>query len=127
MYRSSLPLLTAYRRLTHGLTRWLCNSYQYSDYATDWTIGVRFLSEARICSPRHRVQTGSGAHSAFHPIGTRTVSLGVKWGWEVKRTTHLHILPRLRIPGAVPSLPRHVFMAWCLVTYRLLFHGLVLS
>jgi len=30
-------------------------------------------------SLRQRVQTGSGAHTAFYPMGTRVFFLGVKW------------------------------------------------
>jgi len=33
----------------------------------------------------------------------------------VKLTTHLLIVPRLRMRGAIPPLPQYVFMAWCLV------------
>jgi hypothetical protein len=29
----------------------------------------------------------------------------------VKLTTHLHLVPKLRICGAIPTLPQHVFMA----------------
>jgi len=29
-----------------------------------------------------------------------------------KLTMHLHLVPKLRISGAIPPLPLHVFMAW---------------
>jgi hypothetical protein len=31
----------------------------------------------------------------------------------VNLTTHLHLVLRSRIRGALPSLPRYAFMAWC--------------
>jgi len=38
---------------------------------------------------------------------------------DMTLTTHLHIVPRLRICGAVPQLPPppYVFMVWCLVKH----------
>jgi hypothetical protein len=33
-------------------------------------------------------------------------------------TTHLHLVPRSRMRGAIPTLPIYVFMAWCLVKHR---------
>jgi hypothetical protein len=46
----------------------------------------------------------------------RAISSGIKW-LGVKLTTHLHLLPRLRIFGAIPPSPI-VFIAWCLIKYR---------
>jgi hypothetical protein len=40
------------------------------------------------------------------------------WGWSgrgVKLTTHLHLVPRSRMRGAIPPLPQYAFMAWCSV------------
>jgi hypothetical protein len=31
--------------------------------------------------------------------------------WGMKLTTHLHLMPKLRIGGAIPPLPEYVFMA----------------
>jgi len=36
----------------------------------------------------------------------------------VKLTTHLHLVQRLRMRGAIPLLPPYVFIAWCLVEHR---------
>jgi hypothetical protein len=36
----------------------------------------------------------------------------------VKLTTHLRLVPRLRMHGAIPQLPQYVFMVWCLVKQR---------
>jgi hypothetical protein len=36
----------------------------------------------------------------------------------VKLTTHLHLVPRSRMRGAILPLPQYVFMALCLVKHR---------
>jgi hypothetical protein len=36
----------------------------------------------------------------------------------VKLTTHLHLVSRLKMRGAILPLPQYVFMAWCLVKER---------
>jgi hypothetical protein len=40
---------------------------------------------------------------------------------NVKLTTHLHLVLRLRMRGAIPSLPQYVFMAWCLIKQQRVF------
>jgi len=57
----------------------------------------------------------SGIHPGTNPASCsvdipRVISLGVKL------TTHLHLVPRSRMCGAIPSLPQYAFMAWCSVT-----------
>jgi hypothetical protein len=42
------------------------------------------------------------------------LSLGVS-GRGVKLTTHFHLVPRLRVSGAIPPLLQYTFMAWCSV------------
>jgi hypothetical protein len=37
------------------------------------------------------------------------------WVRGVKLTTHLHLVPRSRMIGAIPPLPQYAFMAWCSV------------
>jgi hypothetical protein len=59
----------------------------------------------------------SGAHPASYPEGTRGCFPGSKAA-GVKLTSHLHLLPRSRMRGAIPPLPRYVFMVWCLVKHR---------
>jgi len=36
----------------------------------------------------------------------------------VKLTTHLLIVPRLRMRGPIPPLPQYIFVAWYLVKHR---------
>jgi hypothetical protein len=81
-----------------------------------WMIGVRVPAEAGNFSLHHRrVQTGSGAHPASYPMGkTGVLSLGVKRP-ERELTTHLDLVPRSRMRGALPPLSQYAFMAWCSV------------
>jgi hypothetical protein len=57
------------------------------------------------------VQTGFGAHSAYYSMGTRVLSRRLS-GRSVKITTHLHLVTKSRISGAIPLLPLYAFMAW---------------
>jgi hypothetical protein len=50
-------------------------------------------------------QTGSGAHPASYPMGTRGSSLRGWSGRGVKLTTHLLLVPRWRMRGTVPPFP----------------------
>jgi len=56
-----------------------------------------------------------------------TLTLRIKSGWIVKLTTQLELVLRLRMCGAVPPFPQHVFMALCLIKPEIHFHGVVLS
>jgi hypothetical protein len=80
--------------------------------ATDWMTVIQFSAGARMgffFSIRHRVQTGSGAHSAPYSMSTG----GSYPGHGVKLTTYLHLVTMLRIHGAVPPTFQYLFMAWC--------------
>jgi len=63
------------------------------------------------------VQTGSGAHPDSYPMGIRGSFHGGK-GWGMKLTTHLHLVPRSRMHGAIPTFPQYPLMAWSLVKHR---------
>jgi hypothetical protein len=59
-----------------------------------------------LFSPHCRVHAGSGAHTAFCQMDTGGGGLSQR----VKRpgrmlTTHLHLVPRLRMRGSIPPLP----------------------
>jgi hypothetical protein len=43
---------------------------QYNDQNMGWTTGVRFSAGEGIFPLRHRVQTESGTHLTFYPVGT---------------------------------------------------------
>jgi len=59
-------------------------------------------------SLHHRVQTGSEAHPASYPMDSRESFPG----GDMKLTTHLHLVLRSRIHGAILPLPQYAFMAW---------------
>jgi hypothetical protein len=56
-------------------------------HGTCWTAGVRFLAGARDFSLLHSVQTGSGAHPASCPMGTKVPFSGSRaagaWNWPL--------------------------------------------
>jgi hypothetical protein len=84
-------------------------------WARSWMIGVRIPAEARNFSLHHHVPTGFGARPASYSMGTRNSFPGSKNGRGVKLTTHLHLVPRSRMRGAIPPFPQYAFMAWCWV------------
>jgi len=53
-------------------------------------------------------QTGFGAHTASYFMYTGDFCRGLS-GQGVKLTTHLHLVSRLRMSGAIPLI---LFMAW---------------
>jgi hypothetical protein len=80
---------------------------------------VRFPAGARNFSLHHRLQNGSGPPPLQPPTQCVTGALSVgESGWGVKLTTHLHLVPKSRMSGAIPPLPQLVFMMWCLVKHR---------
>jgi hypothetical protein len=64
------------------------------------------------------MQTNYGAHTAF-----RSMSVGVLYREQsdrgMKFTTDLHIVPSLRMSGAIPLLPLHAVMALAATTLTL--------
>jgi hypothetical protein len=81
-------------------------------------MGVRFPVGAGDFPLRHRDQTHLGAHPASYPVGTGGVHSPGQSGRGVKLTTHLHLVPSLRMSGAITPLPQYDFVAWCLVKHR---------
>jgi hypothetical protein len=66
--------------------------------------GFRVPSGAEDFSIHHRVQIGSGAHTACYPMGTRGSFPGIS-GRRVKLATRLHLVSRSRMRGDIPPLP----------------------
>jgi hypothetical protein len=66
--------------------------------------GFDSLQGDRWDSSRHRVQTGSGAHSSSSPVGIGTLNAGAKRPGR-KANHSRHVVPRLRMHGAIPALP----------------------
>ena len=73
--------------------------------------GVRISGEARYFYLLRNVQTGSDADLAFHSTGTAILSRELS-GQGMNLTTHLHLVPRLGMRGAMPLLRLYAFMAW---------------
>jgi hypothetical protein len=76
-----------------------------STVTMDWTTRVRSLTEAEDFSSSVCIQTGSGAHPASCPMGTRGLFLGVKRGQGMMLTTHPHLVPTLRMSRSYTSSP----------------------
>jgi len=67
----------------------------------------------------------SGGRNLFMCLA-KALTPGVKCR-GMKRTTRLYLLLRLRVPGAVPPLPKFAFMAWCLIKQKIRNYDTVLS
>ena len=84
---------------------------QWQDY---WLDGrgsiVPFPAKSRNFSPLQKVETGCGTHPTFYSKGKGLLHWGQS-GRSVKLTTPHHLLPRLRMNGAVPLLPHTT--SWC--------------
>jgi len=77
--------------------------------------GIRVPIGAGSYSLLHRLQAGSGTHSASYPVGTIRIFFLEQSGRGVRLTTHLHPVPRPRMRGAILPLNQHAFMAWYLI------------
>jgi hypothetical protein len=76
---------------------------------------VRFPAGAGNFSLHHRVQNGSGAHTASYPMGTRGSFPGGKaaraWSWPLASIQ----CRGEKMSGTIPPLTQYAFMAWCSV------------
>jgi hypothetical protein len=84
-------------------------------WATGWTIGVLgFDSRRGLENFLFTTASRTALGPTQPPIQwvTGALSLGVKL------TTHINLVPRSRMRGAIPPFPQYVFMAWCLVKHR---------
>jgi hypothetical protein len=72
--------------------------------------GVQVLVGGRDIYFLQNVKTGS------YSVGTGTLTRG-HIGQGVKLNTHIHLVPRLRMSGAVPLLPLHAFITWTSKTF----------
>jgi hypothetical protein len=57
-------------------------------------------------------------HFFLISLNVYLIGLNLVQDISVNPTTRLHLLPRLRMRGAIPVLPQYVIMAWCLVNLR---------
>jgi len=69
---------------------------------TGWMIRVRFPADTDF-SLSHHIQTDSGAHPAPYAVGIEGIYPGTK-PIGVKQTACFHLLPRIRMRGALRPL-----------------------
>jgi len=66
----------------------------------------------------HCIQTSNGAYPASYPkVNGGSFPRGTN-GQDIIVTTHLHLVPRLRVSGSIPP-PPNIFIAWYLSTGQL--------
>jgi hypothetical protein len=115
-----------FKRVYNSCVKYFCPPVQSSSNTTPGisevtssiSTGVRFLAEAGNFSLRHRVQTGSGAHTASYPMGTGVLSPEVKRpGHEVDHSPASSAEVK-NVWGYTSTLP-YALMWWCLVKYRI--------
>jgi hypothetical protein len=100
--------------LLNGVSWWnSAECFSFSD--TDWMIRGSNPDRGYGLFSHHHVQTGSEAHPASYAMDNRDPFRGGYSSPGVKLTTHLPLVPRSRIRGAIPSLPQYAFMGWCSV------------
>jgi hypothetical protein len=76
--------------------------------------GIRVLAETGNFSLHHWVKTGSGAHTASYPMGTRPLSLGAKrHGRETDHSPPSSA--EVKNAWSYTSTPQYSVMEWCSV------------
>jgi hypothetical protein len=89
-----------------NLLHYLLAIFSSTELRAGWS-GVQFPAVAENISRHHSVQIGSGTHPAFYPMGARGSFPGDKSSGGVQLTTHLHLVPRSRMRGAIPPLAQY--------------------
>jgi hypothetical protein len=89
--------------LSTDILRLRTESYGLDDQGYDFRQGLGIFPFTTV----------SGAYSASYSMGTRGSFAGSKAAGDVKLTTHLHLVPRSRMCGAIPPLNQDAFLAWC--------------
>jgi len=82
-----------------------------------WTVRVLNPDEHKRLSPKVSRTAMGSTQLAVQSVPA--FCTGVKTD-GVKLTAHLHLVPRLRMSGAVPLLPLHAFMVWTRITLPLI-------
>jgi hypothetical protein len=96
------------------------------DYGLDDQVKIPGGGNYGNFSLRHRVRTGSGTHPASYPTRTGRSFPEGQSGRDVTLTAQLHLVPRLKMCGAITPLPQYVFIAWCVIKQWVSVHGVVL-
>jgi len=74
--------------------------------------GVRILEWEGDYYLLQNFQTGFGVRSGSYAVVTDVFSCGIKAARNVTFTNYIHLMPRLRMSGAILLLPLHTLMAW---------------
>jgi len=80
-----------------------------------WTGNKQFLPNVYIFINHNHLPTSFDVSTSNDHVEVWVATLcniTATSGRGVKLTTHFHPVPRSRIPGAIPPLPQHAFMAW---------------
>jgi hypothetical protein len=92
------------------------NKKEIQRWATGWTIGVLGFDSRRglgIFLFTTALRTALGPTQPPIQWVQGALSLGGKATGGMKLTTHLHLVPKSRMRGAIPPLPQYAFMEWC--------------
>jgi hypothetical protein len=89
----------------------MCVSIMSDFGLDDRAIGVWSPAGTKNFSSSLCVQTGSEAHPASCTMGTGGPFVGAKHGRRVTLTTHLHLVPRLKMRRSYTPLPASATMA----------------
>jgi len=79
----------------------------------EWTLGDGIPAGSRSFL-QETVQSGAGAHSYFYSVDTGFISRELN-GWGVELTSHLELVPRLNVNGAIRLLPPHTLVCFLIV------------
>jgi hypothetical protein len=84
---------------------------------------MQFLPESKrfISSPNHP-ELGYEAHPTSYSMGTGDSLLHKQIGFGMRLTTHLHLVLKLSMSGAVPPLSLYSFMECIHITLPLWFY-----
>jgi hypothetical protein len=93
-------------------SRLLYYSFALTGIAHWYSAGLRAVRLGVLFTTRSRPALGPTQPPIQWVLGA--LSLGIKRP-GVKLTTHLHLVLRSRMPGAVPPLPQYAIMTWCSV------------
>ena len=80
--------------------------------------GFESRQEQDIFPRLQKIRSSSWAQPAYYSLGTGVTSRGLSQR-QVKLTTLIHLLPRLRMSGTIPLHPLYVFMGLSLTTSSL--------
>jgi hypothetical protein len=108
----SWPLTSIYCRVQECMESYLHSPNSPSLHGGQLKKLLNYISRSCGFSLLHCVQSGSGANPASYPMSAKGILPSGKNGRSVKLTTHLHLVPRSRMRGAIPPLPQYAFTAW---------------